>query len=133
MRTSIPSTPRGAPILGGERAPPRGFALQTTQRSEFVALNWMQARRPALAPAHMQPTGIELNLVSLQIANLGSPQSVTVGDQDHGRVTMPVPARLAPAGLGHQLCLLAGQERGRTIPLTSFAARQQVITVSAKR
>ena len=49
----------------------------------------------------MQAPTIELDLVPLKIADLGSPQAMTLGDQDHGGVAMPVPARLA--GCGHQV------------------------------
>src|SRR5262249_3659772 len=38
-----------------------------------------------------------LDLLPLQVADLRSPQAVAVGDQDHGRVAMPVAAMLACA------------------------------------
>ena len=37
----------------------RLLALQPTKRPQLVALNWMDARRPALASPHMQPPGVE--------------------------------------------------------------------------
>ena len=55
----------------------------------------MHARRPALTAADMQSTGIEFDLMPLQIAGFGSPKTMPVGDQDHGGVAMPVAARLA--------------------------------------
>jgi hypothetical protein len=33
---------------------------------------------------------IQLDLMPLQVADLGSPKTVPVGDQDHGGVAMPV-------------------------------------------
>jgi hypothetical protein len=44
----------------------------------------------------------------LQVAQLGRPQTVTIGDQDHGRVAMPVSPMLA-GGLDQLLDLVAGQ------------------------
>ena len=85
----------------------RLLTLKTTQRTQFVALDWMNARGPSLGPADMQTPGGELGLVPLQIAHLGGAQPMAVGDQDHGGVAMPVPARLA--GHLHQLLdLFAG-------------------------
>src|SRR5262245_37961089 len=42
----------------------------------------------------------QLNLLPLQVAHLGGPQTVAIGDQDHGRVAMPVATMLA--GVVHQ-------------------------------
>src|SRR6516165_8710035 len=39
----------------------------------------------------------ELDLLPLQVAHLGGPQTVAIGDQDHGRVAMPIAAVLARA------------------------------------
>ena len=76
----------------------RLLALQPTKRPQLVALDWMDARRPALASPHMQPPGGELDLMPLQIADLRSPQSVPVCKQDNGRVAMTVSAGLATGG-----------------------------------
>ncbi len=40
----------------------------------------------------MEPTRGKLHLMPLQIAHLGRPQAVPVGDQDHGGIAVPVPA-----------------------------------------
>jgi len=37
----------------------------------------------------------ELDLIPAERDKLGNPQTVPVGDQDHGAVAMPVPAALA--------------------------------------
>ena len=60
----------------------RLFALKTAQGAEFVALDGMNARGAALAAANMQATSGQLDLVPLQIADLGSPQSVTASPSD---------------------------------------------------
>src|SRR5262245_65967666 len=39
----------------------------------------------------------EFDLLPLQVAHLGGPQTVAIGDKDHGRVAMPVAAVLASA------------------------------------
>jgi len=62
----------------------------------------------SVVTAHMQPTRVELDLVPLQIADLGRTQSVAIGDQDHGGVAMPIPARFP--GCGHQVFELLGRQ-----------------------
>jgi len=47
----------------------------------------------------------QLDLLPLQVADLGGPQAVAVGDQDHGRIPMPVAAMLS--GAVHQPLNLA--------------------------
>src|SRR5262249_50347215 len=39
----------------------------------------------------------ELDLLPLQVAHLRGPQTVAIGDKDHGRVAMPIAAMLAGA------------------------------------
>src|SRR5262249_8287718 len=39
----------------------------------------------------------QLDLLPLQVADLGGPQTVSIGHQDHGRIAMAVPAMLAGA------------------------------------
>jgi hypothetical protein len=58
------------------------LALQAAQRPKLVALDGMNARRPSFAPADMQTPGAKLHLVPLQIADLGSSQTMPVSDQD---------------------------------------------------
>jgi len=45
----------------------------------------------------MQATLGEFDLLPLQVAHLGGPQTMAIGDQDHGRVAMPIAAVLAGA------------------------------------
>jgi hypothetical protein len=59
------------------------FALKAAQGAELITLDWMHARRPAFAAADMQSTGIEFDLVPLQIAGFGRPKTMAVCDQDH--------------------------------------------------
>jgi hypothetical protein len=49
------------------------------------------ARRAVLDPADVQDGGAKLDLIPTQVAQLGSPEPMTEGDQDHGRVPVPVP------------------------------------------
>src|SRR5262245_24747953 len=53
----------------------------------------------------MQAALGELELLPLQVADLRCPQTVAKGDQDHGRIAMPVAAMLA--GAVHQRLDLA--------------------------
>ena len=57
-------------------------------------------------PCGLHAALVELDLMPLEIADLRGPQSVTIGDQDHGRVSMSVAAVLA--GIVHELFDLAG-------------------------
>ena len=59
----------------------RLLALQATERAQFVALDRVDARRPALASAYVQASGVELDLVPLQITDLGRTQPMAVRDQ----------------------------------------------------
>jgi hypothetical protein len=43
----------------------------------------------------VQPAGVDLDLVPLQIAQLGGSKPVAVGQQDHGGVPMPLPTVLS--------------------------------------
>src|SRR5215510_2103081 len=57
----------------------------------------MYAGNPVLDAVNMQAALGELDLLPLQVADLRGPQAVAIGDQDHGRVAMPVAAMLARA------------------------------------
>src|SRR5262249_11601242 len=66
----------------------------------------MHGRRALFAPADVQPAGVDLHLVPLQIAKLGSSKPVAVGQQDHGGVPVAIAAVLA-RGLHERLDLAA--------------------------
>jgi hypothetical protein len=79
--------------LGSEHVRPCGLLpLQSTHCADFVTLERMHARRPALATAHTEPARGKLDLVPLEITHLRRPQTMPVRDQDHGGVAVPVPA-----------------------------------------
>src|SRR5262245_60877411 len=84
------------------------LTLQAPQGANFVALHWMHRGGALFAPTDVQPAGVDLDLVPLQIAQLGSSKPVAIGQQDHGRVAMPVTTALA-RGL-HELLDLAACE-----------------------
>ena len=50
-----------------------------------------------LDPVNVQAALGQLDLLPLQVADLRGPQTVAIGDQDHGRVAMPVATVLARA------------------------------------
>src|SRR5262249_49995684 len=58
-----------------------------------------------LDPMNVEAALGEFDLLPLQVAHLGGPQTVAIGDKDHGRVAMPVAAVLASAA--HQSLDLA--------------------------
>src|SRR5436190_22009515 len=68
----------------------------------------MDGWRAVLGPADMHAALVELDLVPLEIADLRGSQSMTIGDQDHGRVSMSVAAVLA--GIVHELFDLARRQ-----------------------
>jgi len=67
----------------------------------------MYAGNTAFDAVNVQATLGQLDLLPLQVADLRGPQTMAVGDQDHGRVAMPVAAMLA----------------GLTVKFTMFGAR----------
>ncbi len=86
----------GAAALGNEDVRSgRLLPLQTAQSTDLVTLDRMHAWCAPLTPADVQAPGIELDLVPLQIADFGGPKTMSVSQQDHGCIAMPVPARLA--------------------------------------
>src|SRR5262245_40455684 len=77
----------------------------------------MHGRRALFAPADVQPAGVDLDLVPLQIAKLGSWKPVAVGQQDHGGVPMAIAAVLA-RGLDQPLDLATGESRFPSVSIT---------------
>ena len=69
----------------------------------------MDAWRSSLGLADMQPARSKLDLVPLQVAHLGCPQAMPLGDQDHCRVPMAV-------GLHEGDPLRHQEHRGRVVP-----------------
>ena len=63
----------------------------------------LHAGDSVLDPVNVQPALGQLDLLPLQVADFRRPQAVAVGDQDHGRVAMPIAAARAvhqPLDLG---------------------------------
>src|SRR5262249_46308575 len=48
------------------------LTLQAPQGANFIALHWMYRGGALFAPTDVQPAGVDLDLVPLQIAKLGS-------------------------------------------------------------
>ena len=57
----------------------------------------MYAGNAVLDSVNVQAAFGYINLLPSQVADLRGPQAVPIGDQDHGRVAMPVAAMLACA------------------------------------
>ena len=79
----------------------------------------MRARGAILDPPDVKAGAVEVHLVPTQVADLGGPQSVPEGDQDHRRVAMVAPVDLS--GLDQNLDLarrevLAGPKLGVWAP-----------------
>src|SRR5262245_52097168 len=65
----------------------------------------MYAGNAVLDAVNVQAALGQFDLLPLQVADLRGPQTVAIGDQDHGRVAMPVAAMLS--GAVHQALDLA--------------------------
>src|SRR6516164_2417063 len=57
----------------------------------------MYARNPVLDTVNVKAALGQFDLLPLQVADLRGPQTVAIGDQDHGRVAMSIAAVLARA------------------------------------
>src|SRR5262249_19806885 len=86
------------PSLGNEYVGvSRVIAAKLAQRPHLVTANRVHAGNPILDTVNVQAALGELDLLPLQVADLRGPQAVAIGDQDHGRVAMPIAAMLAGA------------------------------------
>src|SRR5215813_12547253 len=65
----------------------------------------MYAGNAVLDAVNVQAALGQLDLLPLQVAHLGGPQAMAIGDQDHGRIAMAVTDMLA--GAVHQALDLA--------------------------
>jgi hypothetical protein len=54
----------------------------------------MSARAAILAPPHVEQPLVEVNLIPTQCHKLAHPESMPVGDLDHGSIPVPVPPHL---------------------------------------
>jgi hypothetical protein len=95
--------PRSLTKTNGDRA----VALEPSQRPKLVAKQRVRAAGAILDPPDMQHGGVELDLVPAQVAHLGRPKPVAVGEQDHGCIPVPVP--IALGGLDQHLDLARRQ------------------------
>src|SRR5262245_34033221 len=70
---------------------------QLAQCPDFLAGERVRAIDTVLGPPHMDAAAIKLDHVPSQFAKLAGTEPMAVGDQDHGRIAMPVAAVLARA------------------------------------
>ena len=104
-----PSGAERCPAFRGEHEGRLGLllALEPPQRPQFVAEDRMGAWGALLDPADVQGGRSELHLIPAQVHQLGGPQAVPVGHQDHGGV--PVAPAVALGGVHQPLDLGLGQ------------------------
>src|SRR5215467_9130396 len=76
--------------------PPRGAGGPPRSETNTWA-DWVHTWDSVLDPVNVQAALGQLDLLPLQVADLGGPQTVAVGHQDHGRVAMPIAAMLSGA------------------------------------
>src|SRR5262245_22708444 len=81
---------------------------QLAQCPDLLAGEWVRAIDTVLGPPHMDSAAIELNHIPGQFAEFAGAKTVSVGDQDCGRVAVPIPGIL-PGGILETVHLLWGQ------------------------
>src|SRR5262249_8434731 len=97
------------PAFGNEHVSlSREIAPQLTKCPHLVTADWVAAGDSILHPVNVQAALGRFDLLPFQVADLGGPQTVAIGDQDHGRVAMPIAAVLTRA-VHQTLDLAAGQ------------------------
>jgi hypothetical protein len=79
------------------------WSRRKARSSSPWTLDGVCAGRSILCPPDVEHRTVEVDLVPTQIADLGRPQTVTVGQQDHGGVAMTV--AIALGGLEQRLYL----------------------------
>src|SRR6266699_5833156 len=87
----------------------------------------MDTRRPVLGPADMQSTRRQLDLRPLKVAQLGSPETVAVADQDHGCVRWPQRLPFLAAAISRSTSRPVRYSRVRTRELTVFGAGRPAV------
>jgi hypothetical protein len=86
-----------SPALGNEHVGVlRVIPSYFTQSPHLVTADRMYAGNPVLDTVNVQ-AALGDDLLPLQVAHLGGPQTVAIGDQDHGRIAMPIAAALTRA------------------------------------
>jgi hypothetical protein len=70
---------------------------ELSQRPHLVTANRVHAGNPILDTVNVQAALGQFDLLPLQVTHLRGPQTVAIGDQDHGCVAMPVAAMLSSA------------------------------------
>src|SRR5262245_44276732 len=90
----------------------RVLASQLAERPHLVTADRVHAGNPVLDTVNVQAALGQLDLLPLQVADLRRPQAMAVGDQDHGRIPMPVAAMLSGA-LHQPLDLALGETASR--------------------
>src|SRR5262249_42336940 len=93
---------------GGKRCPPLGgenkrglrllFALKPAQCTQLLARQRMHRLRSMLSPADVDAAVLQVDRVPPQRYKLDRPQTMSVGEQDHGPVAVGV--AVAPRGGG---------------------------------
>src|SRR5262249_8793327 len=90
MPARLPRRSNSVPKLLADIGPPRSlvntYGDASCSRRRRLRARISHGRRALFAPADVQPAGVDLDLVPLQIAKLGSSKPVAVGQQDHGGV-----------------------------------------------
>ena len=81
--------------------------LQFPQRSQLGTADLVRGRLTVLLAADVHRSSPEVDRIPGQLAQLGSPQTMPIGDQDHGRATMTV--AITFGGLDQPLDLGLGQ------------------------
>jgi hypothetical protein len=85
------------------------------QRPKLIATNRVCRRFAVLGPPDMKRSGVKIDLRPFEVTSLGSPQAMSVDDQNHRGIAVRVPA---PLGRCDQLVNLG---RGQVFAGTQFS------------
>jgi hypothetical protein len=84
-----------------------GLSVQPAQGPQLVALDRVGARGAVLDPPDVKHRAVEVDLVPAEVADVGCPQAVPVGEQDNGGVAVTI--AVAPGRLDQRLDLVGGE------------------------
>ena len=85
------------------------LALQAAERAQLAAPDGVHGGLAALAPDDMELGALPVDLIPAEHAELGDPEAVQVGAEDHGGVAVRVPTTPPPGGLHEPLDLVVGE------------------------
>ena len=97
--------------------------LQSSQRSQFGAMQGVNRRHAILEAAHMEKCPLQINQVPAQATDLGNPQGMAIHHENQCRIAMTIPTHLT--GSADELVDFRGRQvlTGTAIHIFRFRGR----------